>query len=96
VRKLRRNNRKIIAGILATSSVWQPATFKPNIRRLVRNTHLDFGCALEHGAFEHRTAVSVSHPNRALIFFLLRLVTHLNRLAPAPKPNLLDYLNRAA
>lgn len=100
VRALRTTNRKILAGLLGATSVWQPKTFRANLSRslksLARHQKIDFGCALEHGSFEHHQSVSVSGPNRALIFFLLRLVTRLNSLGPTPKINLLDYLKHAA
>ncbi len=99
VRALQSSNRKILAGLLATSSVWREDTFPTNLRRALRPLpapqKIDFGCALEHGSFEHHRSISVSPSNRALIFFLLRLVTRLNSLGPTPKIDLLDYLRRA-
>jgi hypothetical protein len=99
VRELQSTNRKILAGLLGTTSVWKSDTFPTNLRRALRTfplTHkIDFGCALEHGSFEHHRSISVSDPNRALIFFILRLVTKLNTLGPAPQIDLLDYLKRA-
>jgi hypothetical protein len=98
--------RRVLAGLLATTSVWKEDTFPTNLRRLVRRSpgeggahfesqKIDFGCALEHGSFEHHKSVSVSPANRALIFFLLRLVTRLNSLGPTPEVDLLEYLKRA-
>lgn len=99
VRQLQSSNRKILAGLLATSSVWKEETFPTNLRRALRALptpqKIDFGCALEHGSFEHHKSVSVSPSNRALIFFLLRLVTRLNSLGLTPKVDLLKYLRGA-
>jgi hypothetical protein len=99
VRALRTTNRKILAGLLGTTSVWRADNFPANLRRALTSLEpphkIDFGCALEHGAFEHHRSIRVSGPTQALIFFLLRLVTRLNSLGPAPPVNLLEYLRRA-
>ncbi len=99
VRALHTSKRKILAGLLGTSSVWQSRTFPANLRRALTSlppSHkIDFGCALEHGSFEHSRSIKVSDPSQTLIFFLLRLVTRLNSLGPAPEVDLLEYLNRA-
>jgi hypothetical protein len=50
----------ILAGLLATSSVWSPETFEENVcsaldalsSRASDDQHLDLGCSLQHGAFE--------------------------------------------
>ncbi len=50
----------IIAGLLATSSVWSPETFGENVESALaalsssvsNDQHLDLGCSLQHGAFE--------------------------------------------
>jgi len=52
----------IIAGLLATSSVWSPETFAENVESALaalssdesNDQHLDLGCSLQHGAFEAR------------------------------------------
>ncbi|MEO5924823.1 MAG: DUF6602 domain-containing protein [Bryobacteraceae bacterium] len=99
VRELSSSKRKILAGLLATSSVWQPDKFGTNLRRALATFppphRIDFGCALEHGAFQHHRSISIAGANRALIFFLLRLITRLDSLGPTPKINLLDYLSKA-
>ncbi len=99
VRALRSNQRTILAGLLGTSSVWKEENFSTNLRRaltdLKRDHAIDIGCALEHGAFDRHPTLSVSPPNRALIFFLLRLITRLNALAPRSSPDLLKYLRAA-
>jgi hypothetical protein len=68
----------ILAGLLATTSVWTPATFAAN---LLRSNQLDIGCCLAHGAFEGKT---ISSPNHSLIFFLLRLLDRLRAMGTAP------------
>jgi hypothetical protein len=52
----------IIAGLLATSSVWSAETFGENVESALaalstdplNDEHLDLGCSLQHGAFEQR------------------------------------------
>jgi hypothetical protein len=90
----------ITAGILATTSVWNPKNFSRNLRPaladLSQPERLTYGCALEHGAFITQRKLTVSTPDQALITFLLGLIAHLNRKPPYPKPDLLNYLNNAA
>ncbi len=69
----------ILAGLLATTSVWTPPTFAANLRRARRD--LDIGCCLEHGAFEDK---HISSPDQSLIFFLLRLLDRLRAMGTAP------------
>ncbi len=68
----------IIAGLLATTSVWTPDTFATNLRRC---TQLDIGCCLEHGSFDGKT---ISSPDQSLIFFLIRLLDRLRAMGTAP------------
>lgn len=46
----------ILAGLLATSSVWSAETFGDNVRNALASLddagRIDLGCSLEHGAFE--------------------------------------------
>jgi hypothetical protein len=99
VRELRTTNRKILGGLVGTSSVWHAKTFPANLRRTLASLppsgRIDIGCALDQGAFEHDQSINISQPNRAFMFFLLRLITRLNALGPAPEADLADYLNRA-
>jgi hypothetical protein len=69
----------ILAGLLATTSVWAPDTFAANLRRARRD--LDIGCCLEHGAFEDNR---ISSPEDSLIFFILRLLDRLRAMGTAP------------
>ena len=84
--------RPILAGLLATTSVWTPATFAQNLRRALIATPLDLGCSLEHGSFEKRgTALRISDPTEALIFFILRLIERLRAMGTAPAADLMQY-----
>ncbi len=87
-------NKKILAGLLGTSSVWLPDNFATNLRRTLKGRKLNFGCALEHGSFHKDRVLKVAPANRALLFFLLSLVTQLNKL-PRQSPNLRHYLRAA-
>jgi hypothetical protein len=69
----------ILAGLLATTSVWTRDTFAANLRRARHGLHL--GCCLEHGAFENN---NVSAPDQSLIFFILRLLDRLRAMGTAP------------
>jgi len=69
----------IIAGLLATTSVWTPDTFAANVLRARRD--LDVGCCLEHGSFDDKT---ISSPDQSLIFFLIRLLDRLRAMGTAP------------
>lgn len=98
VRTLTRSRRKILAGFLATRSVWSPATFAARLDReldgLRGPRQIDFGCALDHGAFERtaRRHLALSDPTQSLAFFVLRFLTRLQKLRPAPRIDLLKYL----
>jgi hypothetical protein len=77
----------ILAGLLATTSVWTARTFAANLRRARRD--LDIGCCLEHGAFEtSRTgdlvACHISSPEDSLVFFIIRLLDRLRAMGTAP------------
>src|SRR5580704_2001000 len=65
----------ILAGLLATTSVWTPDTFAANLLRARHD--LNIGCCLAHGAFDDN---HVSSPDKSLIFFLLRLLDRLRAL----------------
>jgi hypothetical protein len=61
----------IIAGLLATSSVWSPETFAGNVESALaalssstsNDQHLDLGCSLQHGAFEQRRPSFEARPS---------------------------------
>jgi hypothetical protein len=85
----------ILAGLLATSSVWSPTAFAENVRRSVlavpASQRLDLGCSLEHGSFELNKKVQVSTPDESLIFFVLRLLERLREMGTAPAADLMEY-----
>ena len=68
----------ILAGLLATSSVWTARTFASNLRRC---NQLDLGCCLEHGSFEDN---HISSPDDSLVFFIIRLLDRLRAMGTAP------------
>jgi hypothetical protein len=69
----------ILAGLLATTSVWTAPTFAANLRRARRD--LDLGCCLEHGSFEDNR---ISSPDDSLVFFIIRLLDRLRAMGTAP------------
>jgi hypothetical protein len=93
----------ILAGLLATSSVWSAETFGDNVRNALtgpnRNsvgvpdslTRIDLGCSLQHGAFEHAAQLRISDPDESLIFFVLRLLDRLQAMGTAPATDLGEY-----
>jgi hypothetical protein len=93
-----RRRQHILAGLLASSSVWTPGSYAGNLTRTLQtlkgDRHLDLGISLEHGAFEarwpgrgRRAAVPrVSEPDEALIFFILHLLEGLRELRGKAKP----------
>jgi hypothetical protein len=85
----------IIAGILATTSVWTRKTFSQNLKAALaepRPTHrLDLGCSLEHGSFEQGKKITVSIQEESLIFFILRLLERLRAQGTAPAADLMKY-----
>lgn len=85
--------RPILAGLLATGSVWTPASFASNLRRALASLDcaLDLGCCLEHGSFEESAALRISHRDESLIFFILRLLDRLRAMGTAPAADLMLY-----
>jgi hypothetical protein len=84
----------ILAGLLATGSVWNPKTFAPNLRRALSSLKnpLDLGCALDHGAFEYkRRSLRISQRDESLIFFVIRLIERLRAMGTAPAADLTLY-----
>jgi hypothetical protein len=70
---------EILAGLLATTSVWTPRTFAANLRRARQNLHIV--CCLEHGSFEDNR---ISSPDDSLVFFIIRLLDRLRAMGTAP------------
>ncbi len=90
-----RHPQPILAGLLATTSVWSAQTFERNIRKSHTLHHIDLGCSLRHGAFEQlslpKPHIHVSTPDESLIFFMLRLLDRLRSLGTAPAADLMEY-----
>ena len=90
--------RPILAGLLATGSVWNPGTFASNLRRALSSIDgpLDLGCCLEHGAFERTSSprisrLRISEKDESLIFFIIRLLERLRAMGTAPAADLMLY-----
>ena len=85
--------RPILAGLLATGSVWNPRTFAANLRSALSSIDgpLDLGCCLEHGAFERTRSLRISHKDESLIFFIIRLLERLRAMGTAPAADLMLY-----
>jgi hypothetical protein len=85
----------ILAGLLATGSVWSAETFEENVRRALASAspseRLDLGCSLQHGAFEYAKKITVSSPDESLIFFILRLLERMRAMGTAPAADLMEY-----
>jgi hypothetical protein len=82
----------ILAGLLATTSVWTPQTFSKNLKSALAPVPLDLGCALEHGSFERsEKKITVSTQEETLIFFILRLLERLRAQGTAPAADLMKY-----
>lgn len=91
---------RIVAGILATSSNWNPPFGKPLTQALGEagtDGQLELGCALQHGAFEAtyegpgQVRLEVSRPEAGLMFLLLRLFEHLSQKGTVPAIDLREY-----
>jgi hypothetical protein len=86
----------ILAGILGSTSIWTPRTFKQNLASALEDLptpdRLDLGCALEHGSFEQTNkGIKVSTQDESLIFFMLRLLDRLRKMGTAPAADLMKY-----
>jgi len=83
--------RPILAGLLATTSVWTQETFAKNLRAALSDSSLDLGCCLAHGSFEQNKGIKISIPEESLIFFILRLLDRLRAQGTAPAADLMQY-----
>ncbi len=83
----------ILAGLLATGSVWNPETFAANLTRALASLDnpLDLGCSLDHGAFEYNRSLRISDKDESLIFFVIRLLERLRAMGTAPAADLMLY-----
>lgn len=95
----------ILGGIVAYESGWSPAfgdPFDAVLRELPEEHRLDIGCALCDGGFEieyddrGEATVARSAAESSLIFFLLRLLHRLQRVATVPAIDYIDYTHLLA
>ncbi len=95
----------ILAGVVTTSSGWNPALGTPLVAaasKLPASERLDLGCVLKHGAFEvHYDAgasptLTVSPPKQALIQFFLTLLGRLQALGTVPAIDFGEYAHSLA
>lgn len=88
----------IAAGIIAAKAGWTDGLgvpFKDNWGKLTGEQFINFGCALEHGAFDtfDSDSPAVVPPEGALVYFLFRLLRHLQTLATVPAIDWTAYAN---
>lgn len=89
----------ILAGILALSSSWKDPLGPRLVDALGQaspNQQLDLGCTILHGAFEadhahNPLALDVSEAEAGLMFFYLRLFTHLQTMGTVSAIDLAAY-----
>lgn len=80
---------RILAGVLALDSRWEPATEKHLLKHLSQaepDARLDIGCIAAHGYFtsdENGTHTFIRH-NKAATAFLFQLIASLQACATAP------------
>jgi len=87
---------RILAGVLAMRTIWDDSFQKRiagSLAALALDEQLDFGCALQQGAFECKSGSepNFSAPDEALIFFVIRLMVRLRSLGTAPAADLMEY-----
>jgi hypothetical protein len=80
----------LLAGILTTSSDWNPSfgkSFEEVLRLLNPLQHLNLGCSLHGGSFLLNTndgTLEISSAQEALIFFFIKLFIELQKLGTVP------------
>jgi hypothetical protein len=89
----------LLAGILTTSSDWNPSfgkSFEEVMRSLNPLQQLNLGCSLQGGSFLQSTdgSMEISSEKEALIFFFLKLFTELQILGTVPAMDI-DLYSRA-
>lgn len=89
----------IVAGLITTSSDWNPAfgePFQNTIRELRQWKLLNIGCTLDSGSFLLRQdgTIDISTPEETLIFFFIKLFTLLQNLGTVPAMDI-DLYSRA-
>lgn len=90
----------ILAGILALSSTWNPPlgnSLEKYIKGLSNNQRLNFGCTLQSGSFkvnyenEANVSLEKSSVEESLIFFFLKLLMELQKIATIPAIDIQAY-----
>ncbi|WP_319451197.1 MULTISPECIES: DUF6602 domain-containing protein [unclassified Mycobacterium] len=96
--------KRILGGLLALDSEWNPALGQPLRDALNARTPeqaIDFGCALRGGTFEASDPAEGSEiwlsddPTTSLIFFTLRLLKRLQAMATVPAMDFAAYIESA-
>lgn len=89
---------RILAGLVALKSDWTPALGEPleGVLQEQDEFHqIDIGCALRSGSFravyEDGFAMSKSTPEEAFVFFYLKLLIALQRMATVPAMDIQAY-----
>jgi hypothetical protein len=89
--------RPIIGGLLTMDSGWEPSlgdSFEKALNDFGGDGSLDLGCALRGGSFEvEKESIERSDAEGALIFFVVRLLKRLQKMASPPA---IDYDEYAA
>lgn len=100
--------RKVIAGLVTADAVNITRSYRRKLEvtlaGLPSGHEIDLGCILGRGSFECSGATSgecepishltVSEPNEALIFLILRLISRLSEMETAPPGSLMRYGER--
>ncbi len=95
----------ILAGVVTTSSGWNPPLGKPLVAaasKLTTGERLDLGCVLKHGTFEvdydagASPTLTVSPPKQALIRFFLTFLGRLQALGTVPAIDFGEYAHSLA
>lgn len=95
--------KKILAGIVTTKSDWNPpfgTAFKEVIAGTATISPIDFGCALNDGAFsvvysDDGVAITVSESDSSLISFFVDLVARLQAMGNPPAIDLQKYYQQS-
>jgi hypothetical protein len=80
---------KILAGIITTSSDWEPAfgnSFEEALKLLTPKQQLNIGCCLHKGSFlmNQQDGLNTSSEDESLIFFFVKLFIELQKLGTVP------------
>ncbi len=91
---------EITAGILALENLWSDGYVSKDAHKFLTelppNQRINIGCSIRHGAFElvcenQTLRLQESSRDKALIFFLLRLLHRLQQVGTVPAIDILKY-----